>query len=232
MRLGVGGGRRPDAGYTMVELAVAVAVSGVVVSGAVALGAAVLAEHGADNFGERLGFLVQTVDDLFSASGDYEQLNMRVAIDLGVFAYEQVDSVAGTARHRYGQPITLGALRGAGFGKRAWGLHYARLPAQSCVAVVKYALALGDAVALVSDPGTNATPSSFAQWGSAVAWGPGGVTGFPPPYRVLKNRLWDAVPVVTHDVAGNASGGVLGTCNAVTFHGQKTFGLAMLRSRY
>ena len=222
-----------SAGYTIVELAVAVTVSGGIAWGVVTFAARLWAEQRADAFAQNMVQLVQSVNAMFPGSSTrYDTLTVKTAIRLGVFTDEQVNAAAASVNHLYGQPISMGGLAGAGLNNQAWGLHYARLPPDACLGVLQYALKVADAVALVSDPSANPDPSDFKDWGAAISWVSGAVDGFPAQYmytppgglssRVLKRNHMDVPTAVDR----------IDACNAVTGNGVgSAFGLALVLRR-
>lgn len=211
---------RSNAGYTLVELAIAVSLSGAVLGGVVAFGTTLWAEQRADAFSQNMVQLVQNVNAMFPGSAAYDKLNVANAIQLGVFSDEQINAAA-SVNHLYGQPITLGGLAGAGFNNQAWGLHYARLPANACVAILQYAIKLADAVAIVADP-SGTTLSAFDDWKNKVSWVGGSVSGFDAYQPIKRNRT---------DVPGAAA--LISACDGITGNttgtGQgRAFGLALV----
>jgi hypothetical protein len=213
-----------SAGYTLLELAIATTVSGALLSGVLTFGAALWSEQRANEFAERMAAIVSTLESLYPGTTSYDSLNLASAIRLGVMRNENVIANTGVAassevRHLYGQRLTLGGLAGAGLKGQAWGLHFAGLPAGSCMAIAQYALTLGDAVALVADANA-AEPSSFADW-KAITQANGVVAGFPAAYTLLKSRATAPVaPAAVATACGNVTGG-----------GAGAFGLALVRTR-
>lgn len=206
-------------GLTLVELAVAVSIAGVVVLGATALGAQAWADYRADRFGELLVALTDEVDGVYTVRNDYVGLSTASAGGLGLLRHEPV-----AGQHLYGGSMTLGVLVGAGFNNQAWGVHYASVPAVACLTVLRTALAVGDAVAL--RPGAGGV---FDDWGPGLIKAGTDVTTFPNGYRVVKNRR-DVVPTVQQqiDACTAASTGV----DSVTRLPISTpFGLAVVRSK-
>ncbi len=231
---------RLHAGYTLLELALAVTVSGAVLTGALIFAAQVWAEQRADAFAQSMVQLVQSVNAMFpGSSAAYDKLTLQTAIQLGVFSDEQVDAAAGTVNHLYGQPISMGGLAGVGLNNQAWGLHYARLPANACLAVLQYALKVADAVALVADPLSNANATEFSNWDSKIGWANGEVTGFPVGYmytytppggvainKVLKSNRTD-VPTASDRITACQTA----TNNPTSLAQGSTFGLALVLRR-
>ncbi len=210
-----------NAGYTLLELAIATTVSGVVLSGVLAYGAVLWSEQRANEFAERMAAMVSAVESLYPGTTSYNSLDLASAIRLGAMRNENVNDATSEVRHLYGQGITLGGLAGTGFKGQAWGVHFAGLPGASCMDIVQYALALGDAVALVADADADATaPSSFANW-KDITQANGVAAGFPGTYRVLKSRA--TAPVAPATVATE--------CAQVTAGGDAAFGLALVRTR-
>ena len=211
-----------NAGYTLVELAIAMTVSGAVLSGVMAFGAALWSEQRANEFAERMDTVVSTVESLYRGAATYDSLNLASAIQLGALRNENMtastdDADTSEVLHLYGRRITLGGLAGTGFNGQAWGVHFAGLPAKSCMAIAQYALALGDIVALATDA---AAASSFANW-KAITLAGGVVAGFPAAYTVLKSRA----------IAPVAPAALAIACESVTGGGTGTFGLALVRTR-
>lgn len=208
-------------GYTLVELSISVTLSGVLLMGVMAAANRLWGEYRADAFGQRMGRLVMAVENLFPAVA-YRGLTQSVALQLGVFRDEFViDASSSVVNHIYNQPITLGVLPDASFQSLAWGVNYARLPPESCLSVVQYALALGDAVALVKNPLDSSMSGGFSSWANLLTWGDGAVNGFPfPSVQVLmkqKSIRPDAVAKIA-------------ACSAAT-QGESSFDLVVVRSR-
>ena len=221
-------GRSLSAGYTLLELAIATTVSGAVLSGVLTFGAALWSEQRANEFADRMAAVVSTVEGLYPGTTSYDSLDLASAIRLGVMRNENVIANTGVAassevRHLYGQRITLGGLAGAGLNGQAWGLHFAGLPAGSCMDIAQYALTLGDAVALASEA---AATSSLANW-SAITQANGVVAGFPAAYTVLKNRA--AAPVAPDAVARACDARTHTVKDGIT--STNAFGLALVRTR-
>jgi hypothetical protein len=206
-----------SAGYTLLELAIATTVSGALLSGVLTFGAALWSEQRANEFADRMAAIVSTLESLYPGTTSYDSLNLASAIRLGVMRNENVNADTSEVRHLYGRRITLGGLAGAGLKGQAWGLHFAGLPAGSCVAIAQYALTLGDAVALVADA---AATSSFDDW-KTITQANGVVERFPAAYTLLKSRA--AAPVTPAAVAT--------ACGNVTGGGAGAFGLALVRTR-
>ena len=212
-----------NAGYTLTELAIAVTVSGVVLGGVTVFGARVWEEQRADAFGQSMVQLVQTVNAMFPGAATYEKLNVSSAIQLGVFSDELVNSAAVSVNHLYGQPLSLGGLPGAGFNNQAWGLHYSRLPATACLAILQYAIKLADAVAIVADPLSGGAATSFGNWGGAISWSGGAVAGFDlSKYQVIKSSRMTSSDTQARISACNSATGKTGTGQG------SSFGLALV----
>ena len=224
--------RRLNAGYTLLELAIAMTLAGATLAGVVAFGAVLWAEQRASEFGQRMANIVTTVEDLYPGATPFTSLNLLSAVRLGVMRDENVVNAGGGAvdpvvRHMYGQGITLGGLAGAGFSGMAWGVHFAGPPGNSCMDIVQYALSLGDAVALVPDA---AAASSFTDW-QGIKQVNGGVTGFPANYQ-FKADAASADRVLKDRGSVSVTGGVLATaCSSATAGGANGFGLAVVRTR-
>ncbi len=230
------------AGYTLVELAVAVAVAGVIASGVALIGALMWAQHREDQFGAQMTELVSAIESTFSAGGTYSQLDLTTAVKLGAFKNEVVDITVSPPRveHLYKGPITLGVLSLNGFANLGWGLHFARLPGNTCLAVLDYAIALFDAVAIVPDSVAGTDVSSFADWEKSVSINNGIVSGFPlvsgatPPrqYTIVKSgRSTKTDVVVVDSTTSDITGGKIGICQTVTQRGSRPYGLSLVRTR-
>ncbi|MGY0195328.1 type 4 pilus major pilin [Leptothrix sp. BB-4] len=220
-------GRQAAAGYTLVELAITVSVAGVITTGVVAIGAYVWADYRAESFGQRMEYLIQDVESMYSGRNNYSDLTLKTAIQLGLIKYERYSGetliASATASHLYNQNMTLGALSGVAFGNGAWGLHYARLPAGTCVPIVQRAMTLAYSVAVVADPGGASASTSFLDWGtsgSKLTIINGKISGFPVGYSLLKAARSE-VPTVTQ---------ITEACQAVT-GSEKAFGLALIFKR-
>jgi type II secretory pathway pseudopilin PulG len=233
--------RWSDAGYTLVELSISVAVAGAISYGVLEYGATLWRQHRERVFVEQMAQLVTSIENMFGAGGTYTGLGLKTAVNLGVFTDEMVDVSAAdyTVKHLYGQPLTLGVLSSNGFANVAWGLHYARLPGSACVSILDEATALFDAVAIVPDPAANTTASSFDDWKGKVAITSGVVSGFsdaadatkPGRYRVIKAGRSAKTILVHRDKVGNMDAGMLFDCDEVTARGTESFGLALVRTR-
>jgi prepilin-type N-terminal cleavage/methylation domain-containing protein len=230
------------AGYTLVELAMAVAVAGALSSSAALIGARLWEQHREDLFGSQMIQLVSSIETMFGAGGTYINLDITTAVNLGVFMDEVVDISSSPPKvdHLYRQPITLGVLSANGFANLGWGLHYARLPGGTCLAVLGYAVALFDAVAIVPDSVAGTAVSSFADWGTSVGISNGIVSGFPlvataaipREYTMVKNGRFDKTSAVVVDkTSGKLIGGKVGVCDAVTNKGSIPYGLSLVRTR-
>ena len=205
---------RAQRGYTLTELAVAVALSGMVVGGAVFYGNQLLNQAYVEVFGDGVARLVGSVEDLYVGKRTYNNLSLSTAIQLQLFKDARVYGVnqaAGTVSAYLGSRdvgVSLGVpnkLNGS-----AWGVHYTGLPGHSCFTLVQYAMAVGDVVAVVAD---SAKASNFSSWGSGVNFDDKSlVTGFPSGYVVIKNRS---------AVGGGA--GAVNACSVVNNVGQALF---------
>jgi prepilin-type N-terminal cleavage/methylation domain-containing protein len=234
--------RCSQVGYTLVELAIAVTVAGVISSGVAMIGARTWAQHREEMFGSQMTQLVSSIENMFGAGGTYSNLDLVTAVNLGIFTNEVVDTSVSPPRvdHVYRGPITLGVLSSNGFANLGWGLHFARLPGNTCLAVLDYAVALFDAVAVVPDSAAGANVSSFADWEKSVSINNGIVSGFPlvssvtPPrqYTLVKSgRSARTDVVVVNPATSVITGGKIGICATVTERGSAPYGLSLVRTR-
>jgi prepilin-type N-terminal cleavage/methylation domain-containing protein len=218
------------AGYTLLELMIAVTISGVVAVGILKIGFAVAASQRIERLVEGMSLLVGAVNDMYAGKTNYASLDTETAIRLGLLAYERVEFPSSTsaslasqwlAFHTFGQQMSLKALDHAGFNAEAWGLHYTRLPAEVCMEVTQSALTMATAVAIVSDPISGSSPTSVESWAQLLGplkWENAEVKNFPTTYEVLKTKK-STVPSISR---------VADACQIAVTAKRTSFSLAMV----
>ena len=159
---------RQQAGYTIVELSIAVAIAGVLLVSAIGLVQNVLLTNRANETVSILARTVAQIDKTWAGQPDYDGLTLATVGATGAFAGMQIARTAGVVTgvtSRFNRPVfanELADVPGAGL-NRGFGITFAGVPTAVCSDLVASAASAGVRGILVTpEANVNATSQEVA----------------------------------------------------------------------
>jgi prepilin-type N-terminal cleavage/methylation domain-containing protein len=176
-----------DFGYTMIELAMAVAVAGVISFASLSYVPKLYDEIELSRFNQRLSGWVLAIENTFLSRYDYIGLSLQSIVELGLLDKERVELNAlgdvVSVRHLYGGALNASVL--TTLGDQFWGAHLSGIPSKACLPVLQSMGAIGHQVMVVNE---QAGVSALTEWIGTVGLNAAktNIVNFPSRYQVVK----------------------------------------------